>query len=93
MCAALANDSVVIGAGGKTRSERFTTIPPDAGVLGVLVPARVHVRPKKHLECDEHAIREQARYLRDNLARMTANAAGRGGIDRTAFTEAEQFRP
>jgi hypothetical protein len=44
-------------------------------------------------DCDEHAIREQGRYWRDNLARMIGHAAGKTQTDRTAFTEAEQFRP
>jgi uncharacterized protein len=119
VCAALANDSVVIGAEGKTYRcglqvsephravgsihddstgpdaawwDRFdpTTLPTCSRCS--FLPVCMSGCPKKHLECDEHAIREQGRYWRDNLARMIGHAAGRSDIDRTAFTEAEQFR-
>jgi len=119
VCAALANDSVVVGAEGKTYRcglqvgeahravgsihddstgpdtafwERFdpTTMPTCARCS--FLPVCMSGCPKKHLDCDEHAIREQGRYWRDNLARMIGHAAGCSATDRTAFTEAEQFR-
>ncbi|HEY6234379.1 MAG TPA: radical SAM protein, partial [Candidatus Elarobacter sp.] len=119
VCAALANDSVVVGAEGKTYRcglqvsephravgtihddstgpdapwwEQFdpTTMPTCSRCS--FLPVCMSGCPKKHLECDEHAIREQGRYWRDNLARMIGHAAGRDGTDRTSFTEAEQFR-
>jgi uncharacterized protein len=120
VCAALANDSVVVGAEGKTYrcglqvSEPHRAVGtihddsagPDAGWWERFDPttlptcSRCSFLPvcmsgcaKKHLDCDEHAIREQGRYWRDNLARMIGHAAGKTGTDRTAFTEAEQFRP
>lgn len=49
--------------------------------------------PKKHLEGDIHAIREQGRYWRTNLPRMIARAAGiEGSYSPTSFTEEQQFR-
>lgn len=120
VCAALANDSVVIGAEGKTYRcglqvsephravgtiyddsvgpdrawwNRFdpTTLPTCSRCS--FLPVCMSGCPKKHLDCDEHAIREQGRYWRDNLGRMIGNAAHRADIGGTVFTEAEQFRP
>jgi uncharacterized protein len=119
VCAALANDSIVIGADRKTYrcglqvSEPHRAVGtthddstgPDASWWQDFDPttlptcSRCSFLPvcmsgcaKKHLDCDEHAIREQGRYWRDNLARMIGHAAGRSETDRTVFTEAEQFR-
>jgi uncharacterized protein len=120
VCAALAHDSVVVGAEGKTYRcglqvaephravgsvrgdytgpdaswwERFdpTTLPTCSRCS--FLPVCMSGCPKKHLDCDEHAIREQGQFWRENLGRMIAAAAGRPGTERTAFTEAEQFRP
>ncbi len=119
VCAALANDSVVVGAEGKTYrcglqvSEPHRAVGsihddsegPDAGWWRSFDPttlptcSRCSFLPvcmsgcaKKHLDRDDHAIREQGRYWRENLARMIAHAAGKPGTDRTVFTEAQQFR-
>jgi uncharacterized protein len=49
--------------------------------------------PKKHLEGDTHAIREQGRYWRTNLPRLIAEAAGLGGaFVPESFSEDQQFR-
>ena len=48
--------------------------------------------PKKHLDCDEHAIREQGRYWRTNLPRLIAAAAGFADYSPREFSEADQFR-
>lgn len=49
--------------------------------------------PKKHLEQDQHSLREQGRYWRSNLPRLIAQAAGfvTGPRD-PEFSEALQFR-
>ena len=60
--------------------------------MQTLLPSRYNFYVSGALYNDEHAIREQGRSWRDNLARVIANPAGRSGIDRTAFTQAEQFR-
>lgn len=119
VCAALANDSVVVGAEGKTYRCGLQVSEPHRAVGSIhddapgpdaewwarfdpttmptcsrcsFLPVCMSGCPKKHLDCDEHAIREQGRYWRENLARMIAHAAGKPGIERTAFTEAQQFR-
>ncbi len=49
--------------------------------------------PKKHLEQDQHSLREQGRYWRNNLPRLIAQAAGFASGPRDAeFSEALQFR-
>ena len=48
--------------------------------------------PKKHLECDEHAIAEQGHYWRSNLPRLIATGAGTRPISGFAFSLADQFR-
>ncbi|MBV8367656.1 MAG: SPASM domain-containing protein [Candidatus Eremiobacteraeota bacterium] len=119
VCAALANDSVVVGAEGKTYRCGLQVSEPHRAVGSIhddvagadadwwkqfdpttlptcsrcsFLPVCMSGCAKKHLDRDEHAIREQGRYWRDNLARMIAHAAGKTETDRTAFTEAEQFR-
>jgi uncharacterized protein len=48
--------------------------------------------PKKHLEGDEHAIREQGRYWRTNLPRLIAKAAGFANVVSPVIPESQQFR-
>ncbi|SIT56160.1 conserved hypothetical protein [Mesorhizobium prunaredense] len=49
--------------------------------------------PKKHLEQDQHALREQGRYWRTNLPRLIAQAAGFASSPVLAeFSESLQFR-
>jgi uncharacterized protein len=48
--------------------------------------------PKKHLEGDQHAIREQGRYWRNNLPRLIAKAAGIEDLVESALPESAQFR-
>ena len=48
--------------------------------------------PKKHLDRDEHALREQGRYWRTNLPRLIAAAAEFGAYSPREFSEADQFR-
>jgi uncharacterized protein len=48
--------------------------------------------PKKHLEGDQHAIREQGRYWRTNLPRMIGKAAGIADLKATIVPEHLQFR-
>ncbi|MES0030406.1 radical SAM protein [Mesorhizobium sp. M0040] len=49
--------------------------------------------PKKHLEQDQHALREQGRYWRSNLPRLIAKAAGFASPPALAeFSESLQFR-
>ena len=47
--------------------------------------------PKKHLEADQHALKEQGRYWRNNLPRLISRAAGLSAQS-TAFAETLQFR-
>jgi uncharacterized protein len=48
--------------------------------------------PKKHLEADTHAIAEQGRYWRKNLARLISSGAGVEPEDGFEYSETEQFR-
>jgi uncharacterized protein len=48
--------------------------------------------PKGHLEGNQHAIDEQGRYWRENLARLIAAGAGESEGGAFAFDEAVQFR-
>ena len=48
--------------------------------------------PKKHLDRDEHALREQGRYWRTNLPRLIARAASFETYSPGEFSEADQFR-
>lgn len=48
--------------------------------------------PKKHLEADEHAIAEQSRYWRQNLATSISRAVGIEISSDFAFEERHQFR-
>jgi uncharacterized protein len=48
--------------------------------------------PKKHLEGDEYAIREQGRYWRTNLPRLIAKAAGFASVVSPVIPESQQFR-
>jgi len=49
--------------------------------------------PKKHLEREEDAIREQGAYWRTNLPRLIASAAGFDDHTPAVFSDADQFRP
>lgn len=48
--------------------------------------------PKKHLEGDDHALREQGRYWRNNLPRLVAATAGLGEVCDPIIPEELQFR-
>lgn len=48
--------------------------------------------PKKHLENDEHAISEQSRYWRKNLAKLILKQLPNEAIKSHEFTEIDQFR-
>lgn len=48
--------------------------------------------PKKHLDGDRHAIQEQGRYWRANLARLIAKKVGLTVDQSFAFGERDQFR-
>ncbi len=119
VCAALAYDSVVVGAEGKTyrcglqvgeAGKAVGTVAgdevgPDAAWWAAFDPtslptcSRCSFLPicmsgcaKKHLDCDEHAVKEQGRYWREYLPKIIGRVAGRSDLDGAAFTEAEQFR-
>jgi len=48
--------------------------------------------PKKHLEHDEHAVREQSAYWRKNLPRLIAEGVGATTPSGFVYGEQEQFR-
>jgi uncharacterized protein len=48
--------------------------------------------PKKHLERDTHALREQGAYWRRNLARLVAEGVGLKMVGDFEYSEFDQFR-
>ena len=131
VCAALANDSIVVGADDKLYRCGLQVSEPHRAV-GLLRPGQANLFPilgqdagqqsqrawwdgfdptelpscsrcsflpicwggcpKKHLEGDQHALREQGAYWRRNLARLVADGVDRK-LDRAVeLTEADQFR-
>jgi uncharacterized protein len=121
VCAALAQNSVVVGADrhtyrcglqvgeikravGKLDIATEPEMPGDSSWWASFDPTRAPSCsrcsflpicwggcPKKHLEGDQHALREQGMYWRNNLPRLILKAAGLGG-DRDSFPETLQFR-
>lgn len=123
VCAALATNSVVIGAEGRTYRcglqvgetgravgtiasrqasnvatldlgwwEAFDpTLAPTCSRCSFL-PVCWGGCPKKHLEGDDHALREQGRYWRNNLPRLVAIAAGLDEVREAVVPEELQFR-
>ena len=135
VCAALANDSVVVGADQKLYRCGLQVSEPHRAVgvlhagtanplpiLGQDVGQGVLYReqrawwnkfdptslpscsrcsflpicwggcPKKHLDGDAHALAEQSKYWRRNLARLVAEGVGRRLDAPTEYTESDQFR-
>ena len=127
VCAALASNSMVIGADAKLyqcglqvgEADRAVgTLPPsDKNSLPIVEPQQdegwwnsfdptVQPKcsvcsflpicwsgcPKKHLEQDEHAIAEQGRYWRANLARLVTKKTGYTLKGHAEVSESMQFR-
>lgn len=132
VCAALADDSVVVGADGKHYRCGLQVTEPHRAVgrlrretpkrsLPVFNPPATDQSdeswwesfdpttlptcsrcsflpicwggcPKKHLEQDEHAIREQGAYWRKNLPRLIAEGVGETAPAGFDYGEQEQFR-
>lgn len=123
VCAALAANSIVVGAEGSTyrcglqvgeaqravgaiasrqRSDLVTpdsdwwqnfdpTLAPTCSRCSFL-PVCWGGCPKKHLEGDDHALREQGQYWRNNLPRLVAAAAGLQDIREEVVPIEMQFR-
>lgn len=126
VCAALAHDSVVIGADRRTyrcglqvgeRHRSVGSLVPDQNLLPILqssddesfwrefdptrqptcsrcsfLPICWGGCPKKHLEKDNVALKEQGEYWRRNLPRLVANRFGIYVDADFIFTETDQFR-
>ena len=125
VCAALARNSIVVGAEGLTYrcglqvgerpravgtlASRNVAAAPDNATDEIwwdtfdptklescgrcsFLPICWGGCPKKHLEGDQHALKEQGRYWRSNLPRLIATAANFGEFDDREIAESLQFR-